>query len=131
MRWMAGLLVHLVYELVGLLFWVSQAGDQPSWRSPKESPLVDQAHPPHPGKPLSLPVPLHPLLLSPYPLPPSRSSCSSSPYLCHSLKQQGVVGSDSGTADSSPELAGDDGQLLVFINGYLIQRATNTAAYYG
>jgi hypothetical protein len=36
MRWMAGLLLHLVYELVGLLFL-----GQPSWRSPKESPLVD------------------------------------------------------------------------------------------
>ena len=90
--------------MVGLLFPLS-------W-SAKESPLVDQAHPPHPGQPLGFPVPPHPLLLSPYPIPPSLSSCSSSPHLCHSLKQESVVGSDCCTADSSPELAGDDGQLF-------------------
>ena len=45
-----------------------------SW-SAKESPLVYQAHPPHPGQPLGLPVPLHPLLHRPYPISPSLSSC--------------------------------------------------------
>jgi hypothetical protein len=105
MRWLVCLFLLAMNWLV-CLSWSAKF-------SPKESPLVDQAHPPHPGQPLGLPVPLHPLLLSPYPLSPSRSSCNSSPYQCHSLKQECVAGSDGCTADSSSELGGDDGQLIL------------------